>query len=141
MPQATNEHTPIAPYEEWPLGALDVANHDLATALNILGHLIDVHADVRQDTWQSVEDDLNDAAGVIKQLWRQAWDRQLVERREHEAELEADRAERAAPGSPGRTSSRLRPCGSCSALPWGWLPGSAPIEASHSPVSAGKRRN
>jgi hypothetical protein len=102
MPKATGDLTPtppINPYEGWPLGALEVANRDLQTGLNILGHLIDVHADVGQDTWQSVEDDLNDAAGVIKQLWQQVWEQRIAEERAHEAELEAARAERAAPGS------------------------------------------
>jgi hypothetical protein len=102
MSEADDHPTPtpsIDPYEDWPIGALEVANRDLATALNILGHLIDVHADVGQDTWQSVEDDLNDAAGVIQQLWRQAWEQRIAEDRAHEAALEAAKAERAAPGS------------------------------------------
>jgi hypothetical protein len=103
MPKATDDHTPTPsePSEfDWPMGDLEPAIYDLRTALAILGHLIDVHADVGQDTWRSVEDDLNDATGVIQQLWRQAWDRQLVEHRAHEAALAALEAKKAAPGSP-----------------------------------------
>jgi hypothetical protein len=91
--------TTIDPYEGWSLGALEPAILDLRTALNILGHLIDAHTDVDQNTWQSVEDDLNDATGVIQQLWQKAWEQRIAEDRAHEAALAAAKAERAAPGS------------------------------------------
>jgi hypothetical protein len=104
MPKATDHATPNQPTdgdapEHWPLGALEPAIFDLRIALSLLGHLINSPDEVDKITWQRVEDDLQDANAVIEQLWQQAWDRGLAERRAHEAALEAVRAEKAAPGS------------------------------------------
>ena len=117
MPKADTDHTPIDPYEGWPIGALEPAIHDLRASIGILGHLITARDDVEIDEWQKCEGDLITAMMRIEDLWKQVWDQRKAEKRAHEAALEAVRAEKAAPGSVQRSGSRSRRCGCSCAAP------------------------
>ena len=87
MPKADTEHTPIDPYEGWPIGALEPAINDLRANIGILGHLITARDDVQIDEWQKCEGDLVTAMMRIEDLWKQVWDQRKAEKRAHEAAL------------------------------------------------------
>jgi hypothetical protein len=102
MPKADDNSTPTPPDapEEWPIGALEPVILNLGVTVGIFHHMINSPSPVEASEWGKIEDDLIATTAQIKALWRRAWDRGLAERREHEAALEAARAERAAAGSP-----------------------------------------
>ena len=97
-------HMPVPPTdadapEEWQLSALEPVLLNLQTTVAVFGHLLNSPDEVDKNTWAKVEGDLIDAATVIQQLWHQAWDQGLAERRAHREALDAAKAEKAAPGS------------------------------------------
>jgi hypothetical protein len=106
MSEATQDQTPLDPYEGWPIGALEPVIFDLRATVGIFGHLINSPSDVDKDEWGKVENDLLVLTRRIGELWRQAWDQHRAETGAHEAALAALEAKKAAPGSPRRYQDR-----------------------------------
>jgi hypothetical protein len=141
MPKADTEHTPIDPYEGWPIGALEPVIFDLRASIGILGHLITARDEVQIDEWQKCEGDLITAMMRIHDLWGQVWDQRIAEKRAHEEALAALEAKKAAPGSPQKISGPPRSPGRCCAPRRRSLPIGARKPATRSSGGSGTKGN
>jgi hypothetical protein len=101
MSKATDHPTSSEPdVFDWPIAYLEEPIAELRSTIGIFHHMIHSASDVSRDEWETVHSSLSDYARQIEKLWQAAWDKNVAEKRAHEAALAALEAKKAAPGTP-----------------------------------------